>query len=157
MHDVGKIGIPDAVLLKPGRLTAEEWEVMKRHTTIGGRILHGSPSEVLRVGEVVALSHHERWDGAGYPNGLSGEEIPLEGRICAVTDMFDALTNNRPYRDALPNETVYRMMADQRGRHFDPGIVDLFLRSRDQIEAIQQEFVDTGERPAGAEDGRAEQ
>lgn len=139
LHDVGKIGIPDAVLLKPGKLTDTEWEVMKGHTTIGARILKGAASDILRGGETIALSHHERWDGTGYPNGLSGEDIPLEGRICAVADVFDALTTNRTYRDALPNETVYEMMEAETGKHFDPHVLDVFLSHRDEVERIQAE------------------
>ena len=138
MHDVGKIGIPDAVLLNPRKLDAEEWEVMKKHTTIGARILHGSPSPVLQAGEVIALTHHERWDGSGYPAGLSGEGIPLAGRICAVADVFDALSSNRHYRDALPNDTVWEMLQAERGRHFDPAVLDTFLESREQVEGIQR-------------------
>ncbi len=143
MHDVGKIGIPDAILLKPGTLTADEWEIMRQHTVMGGRILHGSPSEVLRAGEQIALSHHEKWDGTGYPNGLRGEGIPLGGRICAVADVFDALTSNRHYRDALPNESVYDMIETQAERHFDPEIVAVFLASKLEVEEIQRECRDT--------------
>jgi len=139
MHDVGKIGIPDAVLLNPRKLDAEEWEIMKKHTAIGARILHGSPSPVLIAGETIALSHHERWDGSGYPSGLSGESIPLAGRICAVADVFDALTNNRHYRDALPNATVWEMIQAEKGRHFDPTMVDVFVACRDAVETIQNQ------------------
>lgn len=142
MHDVGKIGIPDAILLKPGKLDAAEWEIMKQHTTIGARILHGSPSEVLQVGEVIALSHHERWDGTGYPQALAGEAIPIEGRICAVADVFDALTNDRKYRSAWSNDSVYDLMKAERGKHFDPKILGTFLEHRREVEAIQQEFRD---------------
>ncbi|HUO63040.1 MAG TPA: HD domain-containing phosphohydrolase [Terriglobales bacterium] len=139
MHDVGKIGVPDAVLLKPGKLDADEWEVMKQHTAIGARILHGSPSPVLLAGEVVALAHHERWDGRGYPQGLSENAIPLAGRICAVADVFDALTSNRHYRDALPNPTVWEMIQAEKGRHFDPVVVDVFTSSRETVERIQKQ------------------
>lgn len=142
MHDVGKIGIPDAILLKPGRLTAEEWEIMKQHTVMGGRILHGSPSEVLQAGEQIALSHHEKWDGTGYPHGRRGDAIFLGGRICAVADVFDALTSNRHYRDALPNEAVFDMIEAQAGRHFDPEVVSAFLASRPDVERIQHESRD---------------
>ena len=96
MHDVGKIGIPDAILLKPGKLDAREWEIMKQHTVIGERILGDSSAELLQLGSLIAISHHERWDGSGYPNGLAGEDIPLCGRICAIADVFDALTSKRP-------------------------------------------------------------
>jgi putative two-component system response regulator len=139
MHDVGKIGIPDAILLKPGKLTRDEWAIMQRHTEMGARILHGSPSEVLQVGEEIALSHHEKWDGSGYPLGLSGDGIPLAGRICTVADVFDALTSDRRYRDALPNSAVYDMLQKLRGSHFDPPIVDAFLAHRDDIELIQRD------------------
>lgn len=145
MHDVGKIGIPDAILLKPGQLTDEEWEIMKRHAAIGARILHGSPSKVLQTGEVIALSHHEKWDGSGYPGGLREQEIPIEGRICAVADVFDAMTCNRHYRDALPAEAVYEMMRAQRGRHFDSDVLDAFLDLHNEIEAIQREYIDSGD------------
>jgi putative two-component system response regulator len=142
MHDVGKIGIPDAVLLKPGKLDDDEWAVMKQHTTIGARILSDSPSKVLQVGEIIAQTHHEKWDGSGYPEGLEGEAIPLEGRICAVADVFDALTSNRHYRDGFPNDVVYDMMESQRGRHFDLTVLDAFFNLRDEVEQIQQAHVD---------------
>ncbi len=137
MHDVGKIGVPDAILLKPGPLTTEEREVMQRHAEIGARILEDSPSGLLRLGATIAASHHERVDGAGYPAGLSGEEIPIEGRICAVVDVFDALTMHRPYREALPVETVTGMMEEERGEHFDAKILDVFFNEMEAIEAIR--------------------
>lgn len=140
MHDVGKIGIPDSVLLKPGKLTPEEWEIMKQHTLIGADILRSSPSPLLQAGEEIALTHHEKWDGSGYPHGLCEEEIPLFGRICAVADVFDALTTSRRYRDALPNSTVYDLLASLRGKHFDPEIVDAFLSNREQVEEIQRTY-----------------
>jgi putative two-component system response regulator len=147
MHDVGKIGIPDTILLKPGKLTPEEWAIMQQHTIMGARILHGSPSELLQAGEEIALSHHEKWDGSGYPHGLRGEAIPLGGRVCAVADVFDALTSDRHYRDALPNATVFDMIEAQAGYHFDPAVVAAFLASRDEVERIQGE---TREPPAAA-------
>lgn len=101
MHDLGKIGIPDSILLKPGKLDSEEWEVMKQHTLIGGEILGASNSDYVNMGAIIALSHHEKWDGSGYPSGLSGEDIPIQGRICAVADVFDALTSKRPYKEAF--------------------------------------------------------
>jgi putative two-component system response regulator len=146
MHDVGKLGIPDAILLKPGQLDPDEWKVMKQHTTMGARILRGSPSQVLQTGEVIALSHHERWDGSGYPKALQSEEIPAEGRICAVADVFDALTSNRHYRDALPNKAVYDMIESQQGRHFDPKVVNAFFDNLEEIEAIQREYCDARKR-----------
>jgi putative two-component system response regulator len=145
MHDVGKIGIPDAILLKSEHLTPAEWQVMKQHTVIGARILHGSPSELLQLGEVIALSHHEKWDGSGYPHGLAGRAIPLAGRICAVADVFDALTHERHYRQALSNETVYAMLAAQRGLHFDPQVLDVFFDHRRAAETIQQDCRTDGE------------
>ena len=138
MHDVGKLGIPDQILLKPGALDSAEWEIMRQHARMGSRILSGSPSDILRVGESIALTHHERWDGQGYPLGLAGQDIPLEGRICAVADVFDALTTDRPYRQALPNAAVYDMMSAERDQHFDPQILDTFLGCRGEIEAIQR-------------------
>ncbi len=149
MHDVGKIGIPDGILLKPGRLDETEWAVMKQHTTMGARMLHGSISELLQMGEIVALSHHERYDGSGYPNGTAGEAIPLFGRICAIADVFDALTTDRPYRAALPNDKAYEMMASERGRHFDPALLDIFLSQRAAVEATQRELQ---ERPPAIPD-----
>jgi putative two-component system response regulator len=137
MHDVGKIGIPDSVLLKPGALDAGEWEIMKQHTVIGARILHGSPAEVIQAGALIALTHHERWDGKGYPRQLSGNGIPLMARICAVTDVFDALTSRRPYRGAFPNATAYEMMRRERGRHFDPEVLDAFVAHRAEVGEIQ--------------------
>ena len=127
LHDVGKIGVPDQILLKVGKLTDEEFAVMKTHTTIGAAILAGGSSRLVIEAERIALSHHERWDGGGYPNGLAGEEIPLGARIVAVADVFDALTHARPYRAAWPLEQVLEEMRAQRGRHFDPVVVDAFL------------------------------
>jgi putative two-component system response regulator len=137
MHDVGKLGIPDQVLLKPGPLTDEERQIMNTHTTIGGQILAGSSSPVIQMGERVALAHHEKWDGTGYPNGLSGEDIPVEARICTVVDFFDALTFDRPYRDAVPNEEVRQMMREESGTRFDADILDIFFAVQDEVEAIQ--------------------
>ncbi len=143
MHDVGKIGIPDTILLKPGKLDAAEWEIMKQHTVMGARILGGSSSELLQAGEIIAISHHEKWDGSGYPNGLSGENIPLHGRIVAIADVFDALTSKRPYKDAFSNEKAIEIMQEGRGKHFDPTILDLFLNSFGEIEKIQNQYRDS--------------
>ena len=139
MHDVGKIGIPDAVLLKPAKLTPDEWAIMKQHTTIGVRILGGSSSELLQAGEVIALSHHEKWDGTGYPNERAGDDIPLWGRICAVSDVFDALTSKRPYKAALPNEEALVIMRPEAGKHFDPKVLDAFLMNFSELLQIQRE------------------
>jgi len=127
LHDVGKIGISDTVLLKPGRLTAEEFAHMQAHTTIGANILSGSGFPVLQLAEEIALTHHERWDGAGYPHGLAGTEIPLPGRIVAVADVFDALTHNRPYKRAWSIEEARTEIAQQKGRQFDPDVVQAFV------------------------------
>ncbi|MBF0481692.1 MAG: response regulator [Desulfovibrionaceae bacterium] len=140
MHDVGKIGIADHILLKPGALDGSEWEIMKSHTLIGGKILKDSSSEVLQAGEIIALSHHEKWNGSGYPSGLSGQDIPIFGRICAVADVFDALTNKRPYKEAFSNEEALRIMAEGRGAHFDPQILDMFLGNLDAVLAIQHKY-----------------
>ncbi|HEV8579834.1 MAG TPA: HD domain-containing phosphohydrolase [Thermoanaerobaculia bacterium] len=144
MHDVGKIGIPDSILLKPGKLTAEERQVMSSHTVIGARLLAGSPSELLQAGEVIALSHHERWDGSGYPKRLRGEEIPLPARICALADVFDALTSDRPYRPALTNEAALELMREGRGSQFDPRLFDVFLAHLDEIFEVQASFQRNG-------------
>ncbi|WP_320006827.1 HD domain-containing phosphohydrolase [Maridesulfovibrio sp.] len=138
MHDIGKIGIPDSILLKPGTLTAEEWEVMKRHATIGGNILSMGSSDYINMGSVIALSHHEKWDGSGYPNGFSGEEIPLPGRICAVADVFDALTSRRPYKEPFSIEKSLDIMKDGRGNHFDPQLIDIFFENIDEVVEIQK-------------------
>ena len=127
LHDVGKIGIPDSILLKPGRLTTEEFAQMKTHTTLGAGILAGGRGALLEMAEAIALTHHERWDGSGYPHGLRGEAIPLAGRIVAVADVFDALTHSRPYKHAWPLEAAVREIAAQAGRQFDPAAVDAFL------------------------------
>lgn len=137
MHDVGKMGVPDDILLKAGPLTAAEWEVMRKHTVMGERILVGSPSELLQLGAVVARSHHERWDGSGYPDGRAGEAIPLAARICAAADVFDALSCDRRYRDALPLEAVWSMLAAERGKHFDPDVFDAMRSRRADVEAVR--------------------
>ena len=141
MHDVGKLGIPDSILLKPGPLDEEERQIMNTHTTIGGQILAGSTSPVIQMGERVALTHHEKWDGSGYPQGLAGEDIPIEARICTVVDFFDALTMDRPYRKAVANEEVIEMIVADSGVAFDPAVVDVFLKVREDIVSIQSEYV----------------
>ena len=127
LHDIGKLGIPDAVLLKPGRLDPDEHAAMREHTTKGARILSGSASPVLQLAEEVALTHHERWDGAGYPAGLAGEDVPLSGRIVAVCDVFDALTHARPYKEAWPVERARATITEGAGSQFDPRVVEAFL------------------------------
>ena len=127
LHDIGKIGITDLVLLKPAKLTPQEFEHVKTHTLIGARILADSTVPVLQLGREIALTHHERWDGSGYPHGLQGERIPLSGRIVSLADVFDALTHDRPYKHAWPVEQAVTEITTQQGRQFDPDVVDAFL------------------------------
>jgi PAS domain S-box-containing protein len=127
LHDVGKVAIPDSILLKPGMLTSEEFEVMKTHTSIGGRILGESDFLVLRLGMEIALTHHERWDGGGYPDGIGGDEIPISGRIVAVADAFDAMSHSRPYKEALSVKDAVGEVHGRSGGQFDPEVVDAFM------------------------------
>src|SRR5450830_261122 len=143
MHDVGKIGIPDRILQKPAKLDAEEWAIMQSHATIGADIIGEHPHGMLRLARNIALSHHEKWDGSGYPNGLAGEAIPLEGRIVAIADVFDALTSVRPYKAAWPVEEAVEFLREQRGRHFDPVLVDLFLTQLPAICAIKDKWAES--------------
>ena len=142
MHDVGKIGIPDYILLKPGKLTPEEFEVMKGHARLGYELLKDSGSETLRAGAEVAISHHEKYDGSGYPHGLQGNKIPIFGRIVAVADVFDALTSERPYKKAWTIEDACRFLENGRGSHFDPMCVEAFLACKDEILDIRLRFKD---------------
>lgn len=137
MHDVGKIGIPDNILLKPGKLTEEEFEVIKSHTLISEKILGGSDSDILQLASDIALTHHEKWNGKGYPKGLAGTEIPLAGRIVAVADVFDALTSKRPYKGPMPVEKATKIILDEQGEHFDPDLVDVFLSQMDAVLQIK--------------------
>lgn len=138
MHDLGKIAVPDVILRKPSSLDAPEWKVMREHATIGALILSNSSSELLQAGRVIALSHHERWDGTGYPDGLAGEQIPLWGRICAVADTFDAVTSERSYKPAYSNDVAIAIIREGRGTQFDPKVVDVFFECYDEILAAQQ-------------------
>ena len=142
MHDVGKIGIPDYILLKPGKLTHEEFEVMKGHARIGFEMLKDSRSEIMQAGAEVAISHHEKFDGSGYPNGLKGQQIPLFGRIVAVADVFDALTSERPYKRAWSLEDACKFLEYGRGKHFDPLCVEAFLAGWEHVMEIRQRFRD---------------
>jgi putative two-component system response regulator len=166
LHDVGKIGIPDSVLHKSGKLDLSEYEVMKRHAVIGRRILEGivvesgvqtgipdnpgrraldgACSPLLAKAATIALSHHEKWDGSGYPHGLAGHEIPIEGRITAVADVFDALASRRPYKDAYDFESCLSIMISERGRHFDPTVLDAFLSSVDDVRHVLHDMADPG-------------
>ncbi|RZD23173.1 two-component system response regulator [Pseudoalteromonas sp. MEBiC 03485] len=140
MHDVGKIGIPDAVLLKPGRLNENEYEHMKQHALIGAKILENSPSPLLQLAHKLALEHHEKWDGTGYPYGLKGKEISIEGRIVAIADVFDALTSKRPYKKAWSIEEALDLLKDEAGKHFDPQLVDLFIGQIGSIIEIKNTY-----------------
>ena len=164
LHDVGKIGIPDSILLKPGKLTEDEFEYMqrhcgfgkriisplniegsvavRRHAEIGSRIMDSASSPVLEMAKRIALTHHEKYDGSGYPLGLAGEDIPLEGRITAVADVFDALSSKRPYKPAFPMEKCFAILKQDRGTHFDPDCIDAFFRCRQQIIEAQLSFAD---------------
>jgi putative two-component system response regulator len=164
LHDVGKIAVPDAILRKPGSLETEEFEIMKKHCAVGGNIIQGVPdadrdtlrrhgelggkllevrsSPIMRMASRIALTHHEKWDGSGYPLGLAGKVIPIEGRITAVADVFDALTTKRPYKPALPLDESLQIMREKRGTHFDPTVLDAFLARRADIVQVQVDLAD---------------
>lgn len=142
MHDIGKIGIPDAIMLKNGPLTPEEWAVMRQHPTMGADIIGEHTTPLLQKAKLVALYHHERWDGAGYPHGLKGLDIPLEGRIVAIADVFDALTSERPYKKAWTVEAAVAHIQEQAGKHFDPELVALFVARLDEILEIKRKWAD---------------
>ncbi len=142
MHDIGKIGIPDRILLKPGRLDAEEWEIMKTHAQIGADLLDGHSAPLLQMARDIALAHHEKWNGTGYPRALAGEAIPLVGRIVAVADVFDALTSARPYKRAWALEEALAFMRSQRGEHFDPVLLDLFFTHLEAFLDIRRRFAE---------------
>lgn len=142
MHDLGKLGTPDSILLKPGRLEPAEYEVMQRHARDGYDILKGSASPALQMAARIALFHHEKYDGSGYPDGIGGEAIPVEGRIVAVADVFDALTSQRPYKAAWEPARAAAYLQENRGRHFDARCVDAFLEGWDEVQAIRQRFAD---------------
>ena len=163
LHDVGKIGIPDAILHKSGKLDPNEYAViqqhcgigceimnphpddeahLREHATIGPKILGSTRSPLLRLAAIIAGSHHEKWDGSGYPQGLSGEKIPLEGRIVAVADVFDALSSSRPYKEAFPIDQCIQILEQGRGKHFDPSVLDAFQRKQDEIIAVHSEYTD---------------
>ena len=151
LHDIGKVGIPDRILLKPGRLTGEEFEIMKTHTTLGrDAIVHAEQSLGVQVGfltvaKEIAYSHQEKWDGSGYPEGLKGESIPLSARLMAVADVYDALISERVYKQAMPHEQAVRIMREGRGTHFDPDILDAFLRHQHRFLEIARRYADSSE------------
>jgi putative two-component system response regulator len=148
MHDIGKIGIPDYVLLKPGKLDADEWAIMKTHAQIGAEILGDHPSPLMQMARMVALTHHEKWDGSGYPKGLKGEEIPLVGRVTAVADVFDALTSVRPYKKGWPIDEAVQYIKDNAGSHFDPAVVEKFCDHLVEIIDIRETHRDSFEAVA---------
>lgn len=142
MHDVGKIGIPDAILLKPGKLDEREWAVMRQHPIIGAQIIGEHPSGLLKTAAIIARCHHEKWDGTGYPHGLKGDAIPPEARIVSLVDVFDALTSVRPYKPAWPVEQALGYIREQSGRHFEPALVDAFMRCVPDILEIRMRWAD---------------
>ena len=142
MHDVGKIGIPDSILLKSKKLSPEEWLIMQQHPKIGARILGNHDSKLISLAREIALFHHERWDGSGYPHGISGNQIPVAARIAAISDVFDALTSDRPYKQAWAIEKVVETILEESGKHFEPVMVELFLENLPEIIAIKDRFLD---------------
>ncbi len=140
MHDIGKIGIADSILLKPGKLDSAEWEVMKSHTTIGAQLLSEGDSDLMSMAHDIALTHHEKWDGSGYPHGLAGTDIPQAGRIAALADVVDALVSKRPYKEGWTIEETIAHVEENSGRHFDPDLVEVFLTKLPQVQEIQQRF-----------------
>jgi len=145
MHDVGKIGIPDQILLKPERLSPSESEIMKQHTIIGSKILAGSKSGYLRFAEIIALTHHEWWNGNGYPRGLKGNQIPIAGQIVAVADVFDALISKRPYKEPYPVDMAFKIIKEEAGTHLSPKVVNAFFKVKDQILKIKERFKEESE------------
>ncbi|MEW6556859.1 MAG: HD domain-containing phosphohydrolase [Elusimicrobiota bacterium] len=143
MHDIGKLGIPDAILQKPGKLTDDERKIMEQHTVIGGMILKEATAEVLKKSRIIAITHHEKVDGTGYPQGLKSNEIPIEGRIVALADVYDALSSKRCYKDPFPEEKVISILTESSGAHFDAQLVDIFLSSIDEITKIKKRYEDT--------------
>jgi putative two-component system response regulator len=149
LHDIGKVGIPDRILLKPGKLTPEEFEIMKTHTTLGRDAIEqaerqlGTPVEFLKVAKEIAYSHQEKWDGSGYPEGLAGDAIPVSARLMAVADVYDALISRRVYKPPFPHEKAVALIAEGRGRHFDPDITDVFMEIREEFRTIAKRFADS--------------
>lgn len=149
MHDAGKVATPDAILKKPGRLTEDEFEIMKRHTEEGHKVLSRSGKRIFQTAAMIAITHHEKWNGSGYPRGLKGEEIPLFGRITAVADVFDALSNDRCYKKAWPIEKVAQLFLEESGKHFDPAIVKILMDHLGEFVSINEQYRDTYTEEAG--------
>jgi len=143
MHDVGKVGIPDSILMKKGKLTKEEFDVIKTHSAMGAKILSNSKSDIIKTAEQIALTHHEKWNGKGYPQGLSGKKIPLVGRIVCLADIFDALTSKRPYKDPYPAEVACEIIKKEYGEQFDPDVADVFLENIDEALKIKAKISST--------------
>ncbi|MEZ0323782.1 MAG: HD domain-containing phosphohydrolase [Hydrogenothermaceae bacterium] len=150
LHDIGKIGIPDAILLKPGKLLPHEFEIMKMHSTIGYQMLalHGEKFPILQKAAIIAYTHHEKWDGTGYPRGLKGEDIPIEGRITAIVDVFDALVSKRVYKPAMSYDKALSIIEESAGKHFDPKLVEIFLKHKEEFIKIKEENPDDDKLPS---------
>jgi len=142
LHDLGKIGIPDKILLKEGPLDDNEWQIMKTHTTIGADLLAHHSSDIMNLSQSIALNHHEKWDGSGYPNGLAGGSIPIEARIASICDVFDALTSERPYKKAWPVEDVISYIKDNSAKQFDPKVVDKFITIIPEVIQLRNKYND---------------
>jgi PAS domain S-box-containing protein len=142
MHDIGKVGVPDSILNNPGKLSDEEWKIMRKHTVIGYNILKNSKREILKAAAIVARDHHEKWDGTGYPRKIKGEEIHIYGRITAISDVFDALGSTRCYKEAWTDEDIFKLLKDEKGKHFDPQLVDLFFDNIDKFMEIRSKYKD---------------
>jgi putative two-component system response regulator len=141
LHDIGKSAVPFDTLQKAGSLTDAEWEIVRGHPRVGADLLHGSPVAVLQIAEIIALTHHERWDGSGYPQGLAGEAIPLSGRVCALADVFDALTTDRPYKPEVRVEAALEMIQEASGSLFDPNLVGVFSQQFDELCRVRSQFL----------------
>jgi putative two-component system response regulator len=146
MHDIGKIAIPDRILLKAGKLTADEWEIMKTHAALGSKMLDGVDSPYIHMGRQIAMSHHERWDGRGYPDGLCGDEIPIAARVMSIADVYDALRSHRPYKEPIDHDQAVRIITEGDGRtsprHFDPRVLSAFATIHSRMREIYEELVD---------------
>ena len=138
LHDLGKIRVPESMVHKADNLDPDEWDIIKSHTTIGANLLKGSPSRILQMAEIIALTHHERWDGSGYPQGLKAEEIPIAGRICALADVFDALTTRRSYKEEITPDEAHALVKDYSGELFDPKLVEEFTSKFPEIKRIRE-------------------